>query len=120
MNYTVRLSRGILHVSPPIYKSDRDGDPAWEQHPRKDSLVLEEGFPGEVLDIHTKADMVAALYDAYQTSDILQEGDTFILKGESQPFAVCRGVHVIPTQDRAVYGERTTKIETRGPWDEIY
>lgn len=95
MNYTVQIEAdGVLSINPPIGKID--GEPITTVF-----LIKEVGFGKEVLAIRTKKDAIVALYDEYQTSDVLKDGDTFTLKGEEQPFAYASGVHILPMPSRS-------------------
>jgi hypothetical protein len=101
-NFTVWSDDGMVMVKPPIWNSDIEGlksdlNPGeWLHEPTKESMVIPQNVNGEVISAETKDEILVALYDAYQTSDVLKPGDTFTMKGESEPFAKCTDIHVLP------------------------
>jgi hypothetical protein len=102
-NFIIWLEQGMVMVKPPIWKSDTEGMKSdfhpdeWLHEPQTESMViLQDLQSGDVLSAETKKDVLVALYDAYQTSDVLKPGDTFTFKGENIPFAKCTDIHVIP------------------------
>ncbi len=90
-NYTIMIDRneGFLRIAPPI--GHYDG---------KDiNIILLLSPYGDVMSLITEKDALLALYDEYQTNEVIKEGDTFTFRGESEPFALAEGVHIIPLRD---------------------
>jgi len=76
----------FLQISPAL-RDEFSGD-------KMNELIYTNGI--EALSIATKRDALRVLYDTYQGDSGLKEGDTFTFKGDKRPFAVARGVHIIP------------------------
>lgn len=87
MDYTVWINTdGTLGINPPI--DEYDG--------MKIDIVIGINRYGEVTSIETRKDALLALYDEYQTNENIKDGDTFTFRGESKPFAMASGIHVLP------------------------
>lgn len=69
-----------------------------------DQLLIVHHLDGDVDTIDANAPnmthLVSSLYDMFQTSDAIHDGDYFSLNGKI--IAKCEGVHVVPVQDNAV------------------
>ena len=77
---------GDLRISPPL--TDSFG--------QLDTILYVASTSDDIRPVRTKMEAIKALYDQYQTSAEMSDGDTFTWRGESRPFARAEGVHIVP------------------------
>jgi hypothetical protein len=109
MNYTVKLdAKGAEIVSLPdvyLHFGHHDFDIVWNEETKRQDVVrgvdVFFGGMGEGSKYGTWQDAIhASLYDAFQVSEELKDGDTFVAeyRGEVARFA-CDGIHVVKLQE---------------------